>query len=68
MARKITLPVGAVPVVDAVNVTGEPTTDGFALDATDVVVGVATGHDAVVNVRSPPLLVPALLAPTTRKW
>lgn len=39
---KLTLPVGATPVTDAVNVTLAPTTDGFAELASVVVVGVGT--------------------------
>ncbi len=36
---KLTLPVGAMPVTDAVNVTLAPATDGFAELASVVVVG-----------------------------
>ena len=50
LARNTTLPVGAVPVTDAVNVTGVPTTDGLTLEARPVVVTVCAGHDDVVNV------------------
>ena len=40
-AVNATVPVGAAPVTDAVNVTGAPVTDGLVLDARFVVVGVA---------------------------
>ncbi len=40
-AVNATVPVGAAPVTDAVNVTGAPVTDGLVPDARFVVVGVA---------------------------
>ena len=47
---KLTLPVGASPVTDAVNVTLAPATDGFAELASVVVVADLTTCDSVLLV------------------
>jgi hypothetical protein len=56
-AVKATVPVGAIPVTDAVKVTPEPTVDGFAELDTEVAVAALTTCD---NDR----LLDALLAPS----
>src|SRR6266404_1905157 len=62
---KLTLPVGARPVTDAVNVTLAPDSDGFAELATVVVVGVGPPppevHASISVTRENPPMAPVTL-------